>query len=90
LFTTKTLGIKLSRINPLKGFKRIFSLKSLVELLKSIIKIALVGYIGYGYIKGEMTNVLGMMDVDVVSSASFSWFYNFKRGDKNVYCLCLL
>ncbi|NLU27660.1 MAG: flagellar biosynthesis protein FlhB [Hungateiclostridium thermocellum] len=71
LFTTKTLGIKLSRINPLKGFKRIFSLKSLVELLKSIIKIALVGYIGYGYIKGEMTNVLGMMDVDVVSSASF-------------------
>jgi len=24
LFTTKTLGIKLSRINPLKGFKRIF------------------------------------------------------------------
>ncbi|HOM02072.1 MAG TPA: flagellar biosynthesis protein FlhB [Acetivibrio sp.] len=71
LFTTKTLGIKLNRINPLNGFKRIFSPKSLVELLKSIIKIAIVGYIGYSYIKVEMTDVLSMMDVDVKSSASY-------------------
>ena len=71
LFTTKTLGIKFSRIDPLKGLKRIFSPKSLVELLKSIIKIAIVAYIGYVYIKGEAINVLSMMDVDVVSTAAF-------------------
>ncbi|HHV29883.1 flagellar biosynthesis protein FlhB [Acetivibrio mesophilus] len=71
LFTTKTLAMKLNRINPLQGFKRIFSPKSLVELLKSIIKIAIVIYIGYAYIKGEARNVLNMMDVDVISIASF-------------------
>lgn len=71
LFTTKTLGVKLSRINPLKGIKRVFSLRALTELIKSIIKIVIVGYIGYVYIKGEAVNVLSLMDVDVVSIASF-------------------
>lgn len=49
LFTTKPLKAKLSRINPIEGFKRIFSKRSLVELLKSILKIFFVGYVAYSY-----------------------------------------
>lgn len=52
LFTTKTLMPKMERINPLKGFKRIFSTRTIVDLLKSLLKIALLGYILYTeYIK---------------------------------------
>jgi len=51
LFTTKTLKIKLNRLNPIEGFKKIFSKRALVELAKSVLKILLVGYvaINYGY-----------------------------------------
>jgi len=71
LFSTKTLGIKLNRINPLNGFKRIFSARSLVELLKSILKVAVVGYVGYSYIKGKSNDILSIMDMDVISIASY-------------------
>ena len=39
LFTSKTLKLKLNRLNPIEGFKKIFSKRALVELLKSILKI---------------------------------------------------
>jgi len=51
MFTTKPLAPKLERINPLKGFQRIFSTRTLVELLKSILKISVMGYIAYGEYK---------------------------------------
>lgn len=71
LFSTKTLGVKLGKINPLNGFKRIFSARSLVDLAKSIIKIAVVGYVGYSYIKGESKDMLSTMNMDVISIASY-------------------
>ena len=47
IFTTETLKPSLSKINPLEGFKRIFSVKSLVELLKQLAKLGIIGYICY-------------------------------------------
>jgi len=47
MFTTKPLGMKLNRISPIKGFKRMFSMKTIVDLVKSFLKIALLGYIAY-------------------------------------------
>lgn len=43
LFSSKALAPKLSRLNPLEGIKRMFSLKSIVELFKSIAKVLVVG-----------------------------------------------
>ncbi len=48
LFSSKALEPKLDRLNPLKGFQRIFSIQTFYELVKSIIKILLIGYIAYG------------------------------------------
>lgn len=42
LFTTEPLLMKLERINPIQGAKKIFSLRSLVELVKSLMKIAII------------------------------------------------
>jgi len=47
LFTTKSLGMKLNRISPLSGFKRMFSIKTVVDLIKSLIKVIVLGYIAY-------------------------------------------
>ena len=45
-FSTQALHFKGNRINPLAGLKRIFSVKGLVELAKSILKVALLFGIG--------------------------------------------
>ncbi len=42
-FSTKALAPKFSRLNPIEGIKRLFSLNSLVELFKSIGKVSVVG-----------------------------------------------
>ncbi|MDR1588975.1 MAG: flagellar biosynthesis protein FlhB [Oscillospiraceae bacterium] len=47
LFTTKTLSPKLERISPIKGFSRIFSIRTLTELVKSVLKVTILGYIAY-------------------------------------------
>lgn len=43
LLTTEPLKFKLEKLDPIKGAKRIFSARALVELAKSILKITLVG-----------------------------------------------
>ena len=45
LFSSKALMPKFSRLSPLAGFKRMFSQQSVVELVKSIAKVALLGTI---------------------------------------------
>ncbi len=42
LFTTEPLKMKLEKINPIQGAKKIFSLRSIVELFKSLIKIMII------------------------------------------------
>jgi len=47
LFTTETLKFKLNKINPINGFKQMFSPRKLVDLVKNIAKIVVVGYVAY-------------------------------------------
>lgn len=49
--TTKPLQPKFSKLNPINGFKRIFSVHSLVELLKSIAKVLLIAWVAYSTFK---------------------------------------
>lgn len=51
LFTTKPIKPTLSRINPLEGFKRIFSKRALVEFIKAIIKLVIIGSVMYTEIR---------------------------------------
>lgn len=72
LFTTKTLKIKLSRLNPIEGFKKMFSKKALVELVKSILKIILVGYVAYSYALSQITRIIKYPDME-----TFAFYINF-------------
>lgn len=46
LWSTENLQPKLQRISPIAGFKRLFSLKSVVEFLKGLVKVGLMAAIG--------------------------------------------
>ncbi|WP_047984867.1 flagellar biosynthesis protein FlhB [Ornithinibacillus californiensis] len=47
MFTTEPLKFDLKKIDPIQGAKRIFSIRALVELLKSLLKIVVIGTITF-------------------------------------------
>ncbi len=68
LFTPSALQPKLERINPLKGFKRIFSARTVAELLKSILKITLLTYVCYKDYQTLVFQVPSLLGGDVYST----------------------
>jgi len=52
--STEKLEPKLDNLNPINGFGRIFSKRSLVELFKSILKIIIIGFFLYLYLKDQI------------------------------------
>ena len=51
---SEAMSLKFSKLNPITGMKRLVSLRSLVELGKSIVKLLFIGSIAYMLIKGDM------------------------------------
>lgn len=62
LFTTEPLKLDLKKLDPIKGLKRIFSVKAIIELIKSVLKISLIG---------SVTFVILWMNLEEVLSLSF-------------------
>lgn len=71
LFSTDALKPKFSRLSPLQGFKRLFSSKSLVEVLKGIIKISILIWIMYDFFIGQLINFERTLKLDLISSTAF-------------------
>ncbi|MFY9174723.1 MAG: flagellar biosynthesis protein FlhB [Peptococcia bacterium] len=63
LFVSEPLKFDLNRINPINGFKRIFSKRALFELLKATVKTCLVGYVAVKYLWGELPRLAILMDL---------------------------
>ncbi len=63
--TGKPLQPKFNKLNPVNGFKRIFSKNSLVELLKSVLKLTLIGYVVYDYLRKNMPPIYQLYDVSL-------------------------
>ncbi len=61
--TGKPLQPKFSKLNPVKGFGRIFSSNSLVELVKSILKLGVIGYVVYSYLKDRIGQIFLLYDI---------------------------
>ena len=51
---------KASKLNPAAGLKRIFGIQGLIELVKSIAKVALLGSIGVWLIWDRLTDIIGL------------------------------
>ena len=64
-FTTEALKFDISRISPLKGLARMFSFNTIVDLLKNLSKIIVVGIISYFVIKSMMLGTINLQELDV-------------------------
>ena len=67
-FTTEPLEFKLDNLNPITGFGRIFSKRSLVELVKSVLKIIIIGFFIYHYLADEVLQMPKLIYLDLHAS----------------------
>ncbi|OAT73356.1 flagellar biosynthesis protein FlhB [Parageobacillus thermoglucosidasius] len=60
LFTAEPLKINWTRLDPIQGFKRMISLRALVELLKSLLKISVVGLVTFALLWFQLDHILSL------------------------------
>ena len=66
--TAKPLRPKLSKLNPISGFKRLFSKEKLIDLLKSLLKLVLIGYLAYSTLKGQFAVLFSLFDMELITA----------------------
>jgi len=71
LFSSKALFPDFKRLNPVSGLKRIFSSRGLIELVKAIAKVSVIGGVAAGIIwshKQDVLDLIGMpLDTSLIS-----------------------
>lgn len=72
LFTLKPLKPTLAKLNPAKGFRRLFSLRSLVEVLKAFFKILVIGLVASLTLKKHLVAFPSLMQMEVVDILAFA------------------
>jgi flagellar biosynthetic protein FlhB len=72
LWASEKLGFDFDRINPINGFKRLLSLNGFVELLRALLKLALVGWVAYSFLKNHILSLISMGQVDM-NTALQNW-----------------
>ena len=60
LFSTKALGFKANKLNPLTGLKRMLGTQALMELVKALVKFILVAGIGYLVVVSQIDHLLAL------------------------------
>ncbi|WP_054941067.1 flagellar biosynthesis protein FlhB [Paenibacillus ihuae] len=82
LFTKSGITPKFSKLNPIKGFKNIFSIRSFVEFLKSVFKLLLVGYLVYSALWGQKDSFASLTHVDAEGAYRFAAKMTMNLGVK--------
>lgn len=68
LVAGESIKPKFSRINPLQGFKRLFSLRSIIEALKGILKITVLLVLIYNYFQKAALGFSRFLDMELSQS----------------------
>ena len=71
LFTMQPLTPKLSKINPIAGFQRLFSRRSLIEFVKSLLKLTVIAWLGYEGVKAALPQLIPAMDMQGAEAIKF-------------------
>lgn len=68
VFAPKALSLKPERLDPLKGFKRMFSWQSIAEMVKGILKALLLGGIVFWVVLNERDNLFALLSQPIESA----------------------
>jgi flagellar biosynthesis protein FlhB len=88
LFTLEPLIPKFSRMNPVSGLQRMFSLQGLVELVKSVLKLIIVIYFVYSTINDRVNLLIQTVKMPPFQVAKLVWNILYQLSLK--ICIFLL
>ncbi len=71
LFTTKPLKPDLKKFDIINGMKRFVSKRSLMEVVKSLLKVGLIGYVGFSTLFNNFEEALALIDAPLPSTLAF-------------------
>ncbi|MEA1015956.1 flagellar type III secretion system protein FlhB [Sphingosinicella sp. LY1275] len=64
-FRTGAFAPKPEKLNPLSGLKRIFGVQGVIELVKSLAKVCVLGAVGYWLLNDQFNQMMGLASSDV-------------------------
>lgn len=86
----KGLEPKLDKFNLVSGLKRLFSRRSLFQLVRDVIKLALIGTVAYFAVRAEEKYFIALTETDVAGIMSYAGAAVFRVGLKIVLSLFAL
>lgn len=69
-----------NKLNPINGFSRLFSLRSVVELIKSILKVAFIAGVGVLAVKNDVPSLPELITADVSAVLGTTAWLAFKMA----------
>ncbi len=90
LLTLEPLIPQFSRISPLQGIKRLFSLQALMEFLKSLFKLIVVCWIVYSTVSKGLDRMVPLLDMTPYHIASFIGMVSYEIFWKSCLAMILL
>ncbi len=90
LWTAEPLTPKFDRLDPVKGFKRLLSVQSFAELMRSTLKILIVGYVAYLTVKHQYNRMPGLVVLSVGSIMKYTLSVSFEILYRTCWVLVIL
>jgi flagellar biosynthetic protein FlhB len=90
LITGEKLTPDFAKMNPISGIKKLFSLRSLVELGKSLIKLLIIGTVAYIVIRRNLGDIPGLMQLSVPDILGFIGHVSFELAFYTCMALFLM
>lgn len=72
------IGFDITKLNFLSGFGRLFNKEALVEIIKSMLKIFVIGWIAYQVLRDELQNITVLAEADVQGILAYTGHVAFK------------
>jgi flagellar biosynthetic protein FlhB len=77
-FRWNRLKFDLNKLNPISGFSKLFNKTALVELVKSFLKLIVIGFIAYRVLRDEAQNITFLAEADVETILGYLGHVAFK------------
>ncbi len=71
LFAKKKIGVNFKKLNPINGLKNIFSIQGVIEFFKAFLKVLVIGWVAYSFLRSRATSLLGLAQTDFLSGLSW-------------------
>jgi type III secretion protein U len=86
----KPIAPKLENISPVKGIKKIFSMKALLELVQMIVRALIIGFVGWSLIKGSISLFAGAAYQTLPIIAETAWHMITRLMEFGLLCFLIL